>query len=139
MPRKTALKRRNLNEEIDVRVFKDIQIRFPGDVYILAVWLAMSDRAKSTPTCHAHTTLHGLARYFESLHGSSFSNPLTSEDVMDKFRTHGITGNPLLRLDATAELSFPMSITVHSAIRMVAPTAKNAEQGDAHQAHDRLS
>ena len=86
------------NEEIDVSAFKDIQIRFPGDVYILAVWLAMSDRSKSTPTCKPHTTLHGLARHMESLHGTDYSNPLSSDDVMAAFRGHGIAGNPLLKL-----------------------------------------
>jgi len=47
-------------EEIDVGVFKDIQIHFPGDVYILAVWIAMSDRAKSTTTTEPHTILVSL-------------------------------------------------------------------------------
>ena len=47
-------------EEIKVSVFKDIQIRSPRDVYLLAVWIALCDRARSTPTCQAHTTFHGL-------------------------------------------------------------------------------
>ena len=86
MKRTTAQKRRHLNEEIDVGAFKDIRIRFPGDAYILAVWLAMSDRSRSTPTCQPHTTLHGLARNFANLYGTDYSNPLTSEDVMAVFR-----------------------------------------------------
>jgi hypothetical protein len=92
-----------VKEEIDVRRFKDIQIRFPGDAYILAVWLAMSDRFKSTPTCRPHTTLHGLARDFAFLHGTDPANPLTTEDVMTVFRKHGITGNPVLQLEETAD------------------------------------
>jgi hypothetical protein len=103
MKRTTTQKRAPLNEEIDVRAFKDIQIRFPGDVYILAVWLAMLDRSKTTPTSQPHTTLHGLASNFASLYGIDYSSPLTSNDVMDVFRQHGITGNPWLRLEATAD------------------------------------
>ena len=48
------------NEEIHVRVFKDIHIHFPGDVYLLAVWVEMSDRAKNTPTRQLHTTLRSM-------------------------------------------------------------------------------
>jgi len=103
MKRTTTQKRRLLNEEIDVSAFKDIRIRFPGDVYILAVWLAMLDRSKSTPSCQPHTTLHGLASNFAILYGIDYTNPLTGQDVIDVFRQHGITGNPCLRLDATAD------------------------------------
>ena len=52
------------HEEIKVSAFKGIQIRFPGDAYLLAVWIALCDRAKSTPTCQVHTTLNGLANSF---------------------------------------------------------------------------
>ena len=86
-------------EEINVSVFKDIHIHFPGDVYILAVWIAMSDRAKSTPTSQPHTTLMGLASKFSSAYGTDYSNPLDSDDVMDIFRRHGINGNPWQRLE----------------------------------------
>jgi hypothetical protein len=95
--------RGQVNEEIDVSRFKDIHIRFPGDAYILAVWLAMSDRSKSTPTCRPYTTLLGLARDLAFLHGTDPTNPLTTEDVMTVFRQHGITGNPLLQLEETAD------------------------------------
>ena|SRR5258708_6335411 len=91
------------SEEIDVSVFQNVQICFPSDVYILATWLAMSDRAKSTPTCQPHTTLHGLARHFADLHGADLSNPLHCEDVMSVFQKHGISGNRILRLPTTEE------------------------------------
>ena len=120
----TTQKRRRRTEEIDVRAFKDIQIRFPGDVYILAVWLAMLDRAKSTPTCQRHTTLHGLASNFAFLYGIDYSNPLTNKDVIAVFQQHGITGNPTLRLEETAgENPSPLTIEV-AAARLAAPAIK---------------
>ena len=100
---KVKVRRKHLSEEIDVDAFKDIHIRFHGDTYILAVWLALADRARSTPTCKSRTTLHGLALKFAQSYGHDDSNPLTREDVMDQFRQHGITGNPVLRLEATSE------------------------------------
>jgi len=63
-------KEKKRNDEIKVRVFKEINIHFPGDVYLLEVWLAMSDRAKSTSTCKPQTTLHGLANKFVSAYPS---------------------------------------------------------------------
>jgi hypothetical protein len=99
MPRTVKANARQYNEEISVSVFKDIQIHFPGDVYLLAIWVAMSDVAKSTTTCETHTTLCGLSNKFAYLYGSGDTKPLNSEDVMAIFRSHGITGNPLLRLD----------------------------------------
>jgi hypothetical protein len=115
-------------EEIDVSAFKDIHIRFPGDVYILAVWLAMSDRSKSTPTCKPHTTLHGLAVHMESLHGTDYSNPLSSEDVMAAFRRHGITGNPLLKLSET-DFTPPQHLaSSHTIATSRTPDARIAEQ-----------
>jgi hypothetical protein len=102
---KTAKGRhRQRDEEIDVRVFQDISIRFPGDVYILAVWTAMSDLSKTTPTCQPRTTVHGLARNFAMLYGPDYSKPLNSEDVEAVFRRHGISGNPTLRLEGAEEL-----------------------------------
>ena len=92
-------KKRHEKGEISVSEFKDIHIHFPGDVYQLAVWIAMSDRAKSTPTCESHTTLHGLANKFIRLYGTDYSEPLRSEDVLSIFKSHGIEGNPLLTLD----------------------------------------
>jgi sucrose-6-phosphate hydrolase SacC (GH32 family) len=103
MARAAKRVRRQRNEQIDIREFEDISIRFPSDVYILATWMAMSDMAKSTPTCQPHTTLHGLARSFAMLHGTDYSNPLNAEDVMAVFRKHGISGNPTLRLETTRE------------------------------------
>ncbi len=99
MARTARTKHPHGNEEILVSVFKNVQVRFPGDVYVLAMWVAMSDSAKSTPACQSHTTLHGLASKFASLYGIDSSNPLDSDEVMAIFRRHGITGNPLLRLD----------------------------------------
>ena len=90
-------------EEISVSKFKDIDIHFPGDVYQLAVWIAMSDRAKSTPTCKPHTTLRGLVSAFVNLCGTGHSNPLRSEDVLSIFRSHGIKGNPALLLNRENE------------------------------------
>ena len=89
--------------EIFVSAFKDIHIHFPGDVYLLAVWLVMSDRAKSTPTRQAHTMLHGLANKFSSVYGPDYSNPINSDDVMAIFRRHGIKGNPSLQFDNEEE------------------------------------
>ena len=99
MARTARKKHRQRNEEIHVSVFRDIHIHFSGDVYLLAIWVAMSDRAKCTPTRQPHTTLHGLASNFASLYGIDYTNPLKTEDVLAIFRGHGITGNPLLRLD----------------------------------------
>jgi len=99
MARSKDSKSMELNEEIPVSVFKDIHIHFPSDVYILAVWVAMSDRAKSTPTCQSHTTLTGLASKFASTYGIEYSNPLNVDDVIAIFRRHGIRGNPGLMLE----------------------------------------
>jgi hypothetical protein len=82
---------------------KDRHILFPGDVYLVAVWVAMSNRAKSTPTCKKQTTLNGLASKFSSLYGIDYSNPLDPDDVMAIFRRHGIKGNPCLRFDDQGE------------------------------------
>jgi hypothetical protein len=87
------------NDEINVSAFKEMEIHFPRDVYTLAVWIAMSDRAKSTPTGHRQTTLQGLAAIFSSAYGLDYSRPLSAQDVMARFRAHGIQGNPGLRLD----------------------------------------
>lgn len=92
-----------LNEKIPVSKFIDIHIHFPGDVYFFAVWVAMSDRAKSTPTCQSHTTLTGLANKFASAYGIEYSKPLNSDDVMSIFREHGIKGNPVLLLEKKDE------------------------------------
>jgi hypothetical protein len=59
----------------------------------------MSDRAKSTSTCKRRTTLHGLASTFALAYGTDYSNPLSSDDVVDIFRSYGIQGNPWLQLD----------------------------------------
>ena len=79
MARLTGAKSKEQNEEIPVSVFKDIPIHFPGDVYLAAVWVAMSNRAKSTPTGKPQTTLNGLAKKFSSLYGIDYSNPLDSD------------------------------------------------------------
>ncbi len=92
------------NDEIKVSNFKEIQIHFPGDVYLLAVWIAMSNRAKCTSTCMSQTTLHDLASNFSSVYGIDSENPLRSEDVMNIFRSHGIKGNPVLKLDDEDQL-----------------------------------
>ncbi len=85
-------------DEIDVSTFKDIHIHFPGDVYILAVWIALSDKSKSTKTRKSQTTLNGFAKKFSFAYGIDYSNPLESDDVMKIFRKHGIKGNPGLKL-----------------------------------------
>lgn len=110
MAKSKGTKNKAHNDEINVSVFKEIQIHFPGDVYLLAVWIAMSDRAKSTPTCQPQTTLQGLASMFASAYGIDYSNPLSSDDVMAIFRSHGIQGNPGLRLedDDKPQLTIPL-------------------------------
>src|SRR4030067_1436787 len=99
MARNVRIKQEQTNEEINIDVFKNISIHFPGDVYLLAIWVAMSDCARSTPTCESHKSLQGLANKFELLYGINYSDPLSSDDVMAVFRSHGINGNPLLRMD----------------------------------------
>ena len=98
------------SDEINVSAFKDVHIHFHGDVYLLAVWVAMSDRARSTPTQQSHTTLHGLASKFSSTYGIDYSNSLNSEDVMAIFRRHGIKGNPRLYLNSEEEISFSIPL-----------------------------
>jgi hypothetical protein len=82
------------SDQIHVTQLKDIAIIFPGDIYFLAVWTAMSDRARSSPTAMVRTTLHGLAKKFISMYGIDYAHPLTVTDVMDTLRKHGIKGNP---------------------------------------------
>ena len=123
MKRPTRQKRRHLNEEIDVRAIKDICIRFPGDVYILAVWLAMSDRSRSTSTCQSHTFLRGLASKFVYLCANNHPNSLSREDVMAVFRRNGITGNPLLRTEATANKSISLPAFESTVGSLAAPIA----------------
>ena len=100
-------------EYIDVNAFKDIHIHFPGDVYILVIWIAMSDRVKSTPTMQQHTNLLGLASKFSWIYGDDYSNSLDSDDVMAIFRDHGINGNPCLRLEDGCELLLTIPLTDH--------------------------
>ena len=88
--------RKDLDEVIDVSKFKGINIHFPGDVYLLAVWLVLSDRAQSTRIQQKHTMLQGLANMFSSLYGPNYSDPLSSDDVIAVLRKHGIKGNPAL-------------------------------------------
>ena len=84
-------------EEITVDALREISIDFPGDVYWLAVWIAMSDLALSTPTGQLGTTLRGLAGRFVSL-ADRPGRWLTVETVMARFRQHGLEGNPVIRL-----------------------------------------
>jgi len=104
MARTTKTIHQQRNEEIHVSVFKNIHIHFPGDVYLLSIWVAMSDRTKCTPTSKSHTTLHGLANNFVSLYGVNHTTSLTSEDVLAIFRDHGIIGNPIIILDTKEEM-----------------------------------
>lgn len=90
---------KDFDEVIDIGIFKNINIHFPGDVYLLAVWLVMSDQAKSTRTNKKHTMLIGLASAFSSLYGPDYSNPLYTDDVLAVFESHGIKGNPALIYD----------------------------------------
>jgi hypothetical protein len=99
MARSKGSTNKERTDEINVSAFREIHIHFSGDVYFLAVWIAMSDRAKSTATCKPQTMLRGLASKFASAYGIDDSNPISSDDVMDIFRSHGIKGNPGLRLD----------------------------------------
>ena len=95
--------RQTPTEEIDVRKFQDIHIRFTGDVYVLAAWLAMSDAARSTPTRRSRTTLRGLAESYVTLSAAAYSDSPNLDDVLAIFRSHGISGNPVLHLDGIAE------------------------------------
>ena len=87
-------------ERIDVSAFRNIQICFPGDVYVLAVWLVMADRAKSTATTTSRTTLRGLACHFTRLCDDVRPIPLSVDAVLAVFRKHGITGNPVLSMES---------------------------------------
>ena len=104
MARTTRARQQQCNEEILVSAFRNIQLHFPGDVYCLAVLIAMSDRAHSTPTCQRHTTLHGLASKCVSLYLRDYSGLSSIDGVMAVFHRHGITGNPVLRLDSEGVL-----------------------------------
>ena len=108
--RKKRTKVQQQIEEIPVSAFRDIHIHFSGDVYLLAVWIAMSDHAKCTPTSMPQTTLHGLASKFSLLYGVEYTNPIGFEDVMAVFLRHGIKGNPCLRLDEKGEQSLTISL-----------------------------
>lgn len=99
MVRKAKIIPRQLNEKIHISAFKDIHVHFQGDVYLLATWMAKSDLAKSTPTQQHHTTLRGLAGRFSTLYGIDYTKPLNVEDILDIFRSFGITGNPQLTLE----------------------------------------
>lgn len=86
-------------EEIGVSKFQEINIHFPGDVFLLAVWAAASDKANRTPTCLPGTTLHGLAGKFVSMYGINYEKPLSTEGVLSIFASYNITGNPVIRFD----------------------------------------
>jgi hypothetical protein len=91
------------SDAIHVTKLKGIQLHFPGDIYALAVWTAMSDRARSSPAAKIQTTLQGLASKFVSMYGLDYANPITKADVMDRFVKHGIKGNPALCLEDDEE------------------------------------
>ena len=107
MARKSTPKPRNEPETIPISAFRDIHLHFPGDVYSLALWVAWSDRAKSTPTRHRQTTLAGLASHFATLYGLDYERPIYASDVMTVFRSHGLQGNPVLCLDDEASADHP--------------------------------
>jgi len=88
-------------ELLDISVFKDVQIRFPGDVYIMAVWLAMSDRSKRTPTFSPRTTVRGLANHLVSLCNGPCTNRVDAEAIIQLFERHGITRKGMLDLGET--------------------------------------
>ena len=117
LERPMARTRKNIRqtptEEIDVREFRDIHIRFTGDVYVLAVWLAMSDAARSTPTRRPSTTLRGLAQSYVTLSAAAYFDSPNVDDVLAVFRRHGISGNPVLRLDGiTDDVTSPSMLDV---------------------------
>ncbi len=82
MARPKEKKSKKRNDEIYAGVLKNINVRFHDDVYVLAVRVAMSDRAKSTSTCQSHTTLHGPANKFASAYSIDYSKPLDTDDIM---------------------------------------------------------
>jgi len=92
-----------VREEISVSAFRDICIHFPGDVFLLAVWLVASNEAESTPTCKIFTTLSGLAHHFVSVYGFDGENALSASKVLSIFAAHNIVGNPSIKFDMNAE------------------------------------
>ena len=118
MARKQQQYHRRADKEISVDALRDLSIHFPDDVYRLAVWIAMSDLALSTPTSRRGTTLQGLARHFATL-AYSFEQPWTAERVMARFRDHGLEGNPVIRLGP--ERAEAVAVFIAS---------RNAERGD---------
>ena len=53
----------NNRKVVRVSELKRISIQFPGDVYVLAVWVLVNDLAYSEhhPNCTRRTTIHGLS------------------------------------------------------------------------------
>gem|GEM_PF-1425956 len=92
-------------EEIAISAFRDISITFPGDVFILAAWLAALDKAKSTPTLRCGITVHGLVSHYISMYGTNYEKPLTVEKVMTIFAENNITGNPIIRFDKDVDVT----------------------------------
>ena len=88
--------------EISVEELRGISILFPDDVYHLAVWVAQSDQAMATPTTKPGTTLRGLAQNFVSLI-PSIHRRHSVDDVMERFRKHGLEGNLVIRLPPDPE------------------------------------
>ncbi|MFM7550253.1 MAG: hypothetical protein ACKO8I_15585 [Cyanobacteriota bacterium] len=89
--------------KIDIRAFKDIHIRFPGDVYLLAVWLVLRNLSRTTATSRTRTLLLALAGHLATLHGNDGISWFSRDAVMNIFKHHGITGNPALILGTIAE------------------------------------
>jgi hypothetical protein len=54
----------NKRQVVKVSELKRISIQFPGDLYVLAAWVAMSDLAysKQHPNCTRRTTIYGLSK-----------------------------------------------------------------------------
>lgn len=103
MARKKSKRHGLSRDEVSVEELRGISILFPDDVYHLAVWIAMSDQALATPTMTPGRTLHGLSKAFVSL-VSSVHRPRSADDVMVRFREHGLKGNPVIRLPASTDV-----------------------------------
>lgn len=98
---------------IEVSRFRDISIHFPGDVYLLAVWVVASNAVKSKPTCICGTTLRGLAGKFVSMYGPDSEKPFSTKDILEIFEANGITGNPVICRDSEEDHEAIKAIAAH--------------------------
>jgi hypothetical protein len=65
----------NSRRVVEVSELKKLSIQFPGDVYILAVWVLANDLAysKERPNSTRRTTIHGLSSKLSCLTNTSLA------------------------------------------------------------------